>query len=250
MNKIFDAIKCSNCHKVMESPVILPCQHSMCKIHTLEAQGPVICYTCGNDYPLPSSNRGFPVSEALNIIAQVADIGTLDFGPVHKEAKNACVRFEKILDTIENVLSDPSNFTHEAISSLAYVVQLKGEEMKLKIDENMERIFRKLNDFSEKCKMIVINERDFTANSENIRIEKATGRVELKKWFASLNEIKLDEKEWKRIKSESEKLIRVMEIKLTKFKAEFLLQNRFGDYQAEIEQIFGEFSLDPAFNFE
>jgi hypothetical protein len=138
-----------------KSPIILPCGHSICKSHSNNAKGHVICNSCGIEHPLPSKTAskqgGFPLNEALARITQV-EIGSLDFGETHKEAMKSCAQLEKLLDSIESVLKEPTNFTNEAIGSLECVVQLKGEEMKMKIDEQMNQMFVKLNEYKNECK--------------------------------------------------------------------------------------------------
>jgi hypothetical protein len=145
MNKLSNAIKCVNCRQALNSPVLLPCGCSLCKKHTIDVKGPITCYSCEIDHPVPP-NGGFPHNKALDDIID-AQICNLDFGKEHQEAKHSCENLDELLSKIEELINDPSNFTYEAIGCLKSVVQLKGEEMKMKIDEKMTNFISKLDEY-------------------------------------------------------------------------------------------------------
>jgi hypothetical protein len=124
-------------------------------------------------------------------------------------------------------------------------VQLKGEEAIFRINENMNRVISKLDEYKIECKN-GLKEPEYVGRVEILRLEKETGRRELEKWMTKLNEIKKkNDEEWKRIKNESEKAIEDFEIKLAEFKLD-LFSEGFLNFRDEIEKDFGKF--DP--NFE
>lgn len=247
MNILSNAVKCVNCKKVLESPVLLPCSHSICRKHTLDAKGSsIFCNKCGNEHTIPQIS-GFPHNEALADIIS-AQIATLDLGLGHNEAKQSCATLDELLTKIEQILQDPFNFTYEAINYLKNVVQLKGEEMKFKIDEKMNGLIGKLEDYKQECKK-GLSTAEYVEKSEALGRDKDVARDELEKWEDILNEIKVNEQEWRRIKSESEKAIVIFETKLVEFKVD-LFPKRFQELRDEIEKEFGKFKLSPEFNFE
>lgn len=66
----------------------------------------------------------------------------------------------------------------------------------------MNRIFAKLDEYKEERKKS-LKESEFLSKSEEFVLEKEASRSELNKWMAILNQIKFNENEWKRIRSES-----------------------------------------------
>lgn len=104
--------------------------------------------------------------------------------------------------------------------------------MKMEIDEKMNRILTKLDEFKEERKKC------------------EASRQELEKLLATLNNIRINENDWNRIRSESEKKIEGLEVKFTKFKRNLSLQKRFGEYCDEIVKDFGVFKLDSAFDLK
>jgi hypothetical protein len=163
------------------------------------------------------------------------------------EAKKSCENFDDLLTKIELILQDPYNFTYELINNLKNEVQLKGEEAIFKINENMNRVISKLDDYNIECKN-GLKETGYVGRAEILRLDKETGRRELKKWMETLDEIKTkNDEEWKQIKSESQKANEDFEIKLAEFKID-LFSTRFLKFQHEIEKDFGEFEFNS--NFE
>jgi hypothetical protein len=247
MNNISKAINCVNCNEVLVSPIFLPCGCSICEKHTIDVYGPIRCCSCQIDHPLPPSGN-FPPNKALSSIL-VTQIGTKNFGQKHANAKQSCSRLDELLASIEVILNDPYNFTYEAIRSLMNVVQLKGEEMKLEIDKQIDQILGKLEEYNENCKMN-LKTTDYLTRSEEIRLEKEDARKLLDKWENILNDdAKLDQIEWTRVDIESKKAIEWFECTLDLFKSDLLLQ-QFCKFHHEIEEYFGKFEIEPIFKFQ
>jgi hypothetical protein len=247
MNKLSNALKCVNCRKALETPVLLPCYHSICQKHSTGLNGlPIFCSKCENDKPIPS-NWSFPRNEALADIIE-AQIGALNFGKEHNDATQSCHKLDELLTKIEHIIQDPANFTYEAINCLKNVVQLRGEEMKLKIDEQMNELILKLEECKEVCKK-ALNTCEHTVRSDKLESEKEAARRQLEKWTATLNEIKINEEEWKRIIGESKIALESFELKLVQFKID-LLPKQFDELRDEIKKIFGNFEIELEFNLE
>jgi hypothetical protein len=251
MNKVSNAIRCVNCRNVMDSPVFLPCGCSICEKHTRDAsinkETSLLCCKCEIEHEVPTNGRSFPPNAALAEIID-AQLGNLTFGHEHNDAKESCARLDELLTTIECILKDPNNFNYEAIEYLKSVAQLKADESKMRIDDNLTHLITKLDEFKANCKSN-LGSSEYLTKADEFWREKEASRLELDKWLVTLNELKLNEPEWKRIKSESEKAIERFEIELAKFKSESLLQKRFEAYRADVENNFGTFELDPRFKF-
>jgi hypothetical protein len=112
----------------------------------------------------------------------------------------------------------------------------------------MRRLICELDKYNQECKTN-LSTKDYLTKSEKIRAEKEEARKELEKWMATLNELKINEKEWTRINIESEQAIQRFGAELDLFKNNLLLK-RFGKYRDEIEQNFGEFEIDPLYNLK
>ena len=169
MDIILNAIKCAICHEILESPLFLPCADTICKNVPNQANDVIRCEKCGVEHPIPTN--GFPPIPSLEAIIK-SEIGHLDFGKLHNEAKKSCDSIENTLKEVELLLKDPYVFSHEKISELKNSVQLKGEELKLRIDQEMKKHIDKLDEYETQSK-------DYLSSNE-FRVESQKLENELK----------------------------------------------------------------------
>jgi hypothetical protein len=248
MNKIHDAIKCVNCREVLDSAVLLPCGCSICLKHTQtdlnETTRTILCCNCEIDHSLSFTHGPFRSNTALTqiISAEIANIEEL-FSQDLKNAKHSCSRLEQYLAEIDHVLTDPFNFTYEAIEHLKSVAQLRVEEKQMSIDEEA---FVKLDEFKASCKSY-FKSSEYSAKSRGFERKIEAARQGIKNSMFTLNELKRNELEWMRIKRESEEVIERFKIELKTFKRDSLLQKRFATYRFEIEKILGKIEIEPRF---
>ena len=150
MESILNAIKCAICHEILESPVFLPCSCNICKKHVSDHSMDLIrCEICGVEHRIPTN--GFHPNKSLQMIIKT-EIANLDFGSVHKEAKKSCELIENALKEFELLIKDPFFYTYERISELKNTIQLKGEELKLIIDQEMKRLIDRLEEYERQSK--------------------------------------------------------------------------------------------------
>ena len=184
MNSILNAIKCANCHEILKSPVILPCSCNICNKHVSNQDINVIrCDKCGVEHQIPTN--GFQSNNALQVIIK-AEIANLDFGNVHKEAKKSCESFEEALKHFEVLLKDPHFYTYERINVLKNTVQLKGDELKLRIDQEMKKLFDRLDEYERQSKEY-LSSNEFKEESKKLENELKKAQSDLDSWFESLN---------------------------------------------------------------
>ena len=184
MNKILNALKCAICRDILESPVILPCFDTICKKHVSKQINEVIrCEQCGVEHQIPAN--GFHPNNALQEIID-AEIANLELGSVHKEAKKSCESLEKALEEFEVLLKDPYFYPHERISELKNSVQLKGEELKLIIDEETKKFIERLEEYERQSKEF-LSSKEFIVESNKFDNELKIAQSNLHSWLESLN---------------------------------------------------------------
>ena len=186
MDIILNAIKCSICHEILESPVVLPCNETICKKHVSNQLNDNFfrCDKCGVEHQIPTN--GFPPNIALQNIIEVGIAG-LDFGNVHNEAKKSCESFEKLLQEVEVLLKDPYIIAHERISELKNSVQLKGNELKLIVDEEIKKLIDRLDEY-ERQSNEYLSTNEFKVESEKLENQVKSAQSNLNSWLACLKE--------------------------------------------------------------
>ena len=184
MNRILNAIKCSICNEIISGPVILPCNDIVCNIHISNRIGDFIrCEKCGVEHRIPSN--GFQPVFALQEIIE-AEIANIDLGSAHKEAKKSYESVEDSIEKFEMLLKDPYVYIYERINELKNNVQLKGEELKLRIYTELKKFFDRLKEYESQFKDY-ISSNEFKEESQKLDSELKLARSNLDSWFESLN---------------------------------------------------------------
>lgn len=217
MNKILAAIKCPNCSKVLSTPILLPCGHSLCQEHVKQKDKYLVCRECGKSH----DNQGFLVNKPLMDII-TAHIESIDFGFVHQEAKNSCDRLDETLRKAESILNDLGYFVHETIAELKQQVNLKREEYKLSIDEAAQRVIDELEEFEKQC-ILNLDETDFVTRRDEFKQIKDNARENLANWYAFLNELRYNEKKCNQTNEDSSLCFENFYKKLESFKKAVLM---------------------------
>jgi hypothetical protein len=222
MDKIKKAIECAICKNVMNSPVLWPCGHSICKRHTdeiIDIDELITCNKCGRDHP----KQDFLPNENLAIIIEAQIANLLDLGPKHKTAKDTCDKLDSVIGQIEQLLNCPYYFTHAEINELQRQAQLKREELKIRIDKEFDKFYNKLEEYKASCQSH-LSTNEYKIEAKKISDEVRNDRAKLNEWFSVLNEIKMtNEPIWIRIKNESDNSVESLETKMEEFKKNELL---------------------------
>ena len=185
MDRILKLVKCAICHEILKSPVNLPCNDTVCKEHVTSQtkDGIFRCDKCGVEHRIPAN--GFQSVPFLEELIKTG-IANFDYGTVHNKAKKSCESFEELLKEIEVLLKDPFVHPHEKISELKNSVQLKGEELKLIIDQEMKNFIDRLDEYERHSKEY-LSSNEYKAESEKLESELKSAYSNLNSWLASLN---------------------------------------------------------------
>ena len=229
MEKLKKAIKCAECNEILESPVLLPCSHSMCNKHIKDCNSVSIkCGICGVDHKIPPK-VGFPKNQALEEIIG-AKIGSLDFGKNYSHAKEQCDQLESLLNSIDRLESDPTSYAREEIHNLRNRVNLKSEELKLAIEKKTQELLDLLKEAEKNCTGI---KKEKGKNNSNIDSLRKKAQSDLETWRNELNEMKFDLSRWSEITTKCKKAMRELEAEIKCYKTDLLGEDRV--YRSKIE---------------
>lgn len=181
MSKILNAIKCSNCQHILNSPLILPCNHSICKKHLSESDESICCGKCEKEHPIPKN--GFQPNEALAEVVE-SEISRLRCLEEADEA-NERIECEAMLREIENSLKNPASFIQDQINELRNEVKSKGAEHKLKLDQGMKIILAKLDKYEDQCKS-EFSIHKYSTEAQYLKDELKLVQEEISSWVRAL----------------------------------------------------------------
>lgn len=243
MDKVLNALKCSNCRSILTSPVTLPCGHTICQSHTRVSDENIICSECESSH----ANKNFAVNQALANMIE-AQLSSFDFGPKYKECVQSVENVREQLRKNELAVNDSDYFIHESIDKLRNKVVLKSEQLKTRIDEITQELLDDLDMFERECKEEKrhhgIKQNSFV---DEFKRQNDAAMESCEKWSNELNELRFDDHKWTTIKEESEKELGALRGKLGQFERE-LLANNESDKKKYLVDLFETVNLDSSFN--
>ena len=197
MELLEESIKCMKCNKVLEKPVLLPCGHSMCKLHEEEVEGltTIGCNICQVDHNLISG--GFPRVIALEKLIE-KQIEHLHLGDEYNSTFKQYKDFSDLLDRFEKLRKDPEVRIHEEIGDMKAKIDLHREELKSQIDREALMYIDILDQYEQNCKLNAVE----IKSDKDIETKLAAWKEEMKQWRQNLNTFKKDTKLWQRVSDE------------------------------------------------
>ena len=150
MNDILKALECSTCQQILNVPVLLPCTHSICKVHVDEAQtetDTIWCLKCDLKHQIPI-DVGFTRIEALQHIISTQIVQS-PLAAELKETLSNCHKLNEYATNMENLIHNPLNLVHDELQETKNLVLLSAEEIKLKIDNEATAILNKIESYKD-----------------------------------------------------------------------------------------------------
>jgi hypothetical protein len=231
MDVFFNSIKCIDCKHVLNSPVLLPCGHSICQDHVTShggSRGEYHCLECDTIHAIPSG--GFIRNMALQSMLN-ANIQRVKFSQEYESAFASCKSFEKILADFKLYQTDPFYYINNTIGELKMETDLLREECKLKIDQKADEIIKELEKYEQTCAQHV--------NLKGHQLTKTTGELvqqmddRLDKWKQCLATFDSDEDKWAKMKLECESQMAQLQVKLVEYKDSLLL-GKFDEHRLKV----------------
>jgi hypothetical protein len=221
MEDIKNLLKCEICQETFSgTPILLSCCNAtVCCTHvepasnakkrkTYECELCLVSHDMGN-------NKKFAPNKTIESLIKL-ELDKFSFGEKHKIANTECESLSLSLRKLQDSAKDPKNHIFGYISKIKRKVDLRREEVKLKIDKLSNDMITELDTFQEEC----------YDNLNNVKMKESLKTCEqlvkdsqdaLDKWNQSLRRLVIDEPKWEEIREEAKKL----DIKLRDAKREF-----------------------------
>lgn len=226
MELIEETIKCSKCSNILKKPVVLPCGHSMCKIHEEEHQSLklVECSLCYSSHEIPES--GFIPNKSFEVLLEK----NVEYVYLRKEHRAALSKFEQFADFYEHfktLRNYPELDIHKTLGELRLHIESRRNELKSKIDSHAAEFAARLDDYEAECKAR-LDRIDLHAVDERLRAWENDLRV----WRSQLASFQRDASMWKRICHESSVRFDEMTAHFNAFKKDIYL-NQLDEYKTK-----------------
>ena len=226
MNKINDLIKCTKCKEILKMPVLMPCGNSICSHHIKDKENKnkrLECLICQKNHNIPVN--GFPRNLALESLLET-NFYKIDLGEEYKSAIDKCSLFDDLLKRFNKIKNDPERGIYKEISDLKNEVDLRREEMKLKIDKESLEMIEKLDEFEKECKLKAVSLKSDSKLNEKFE----SWQNSLKQWQQSLDTFERNKDIWHRVLNESTSVLKDLHLEFLNFKREIFL-NRLIEFK-------------------
>lgn len=196
IDKVKSMLDCGLCNKLLVSPVALSCGSIVCKTHIDEmvknkTEDTFDCVACQNDHLVPK--EGFVVSKQIENLLNL-QLYTLKAGPEYDECKKVIEEAKANYDKIETLQKNSECYIYEYFEDIKRQVDLRREDLKLKIDSKSDEIIRYIEKF--RLDHIKVSKK---VNKITANIEKS--KTELDLYITQFDTFEINDKKFEKIKN-------------------------------------------------
>ena len=227
----FEALfNCQFCLKLLVKPITLPCGVSICKSHLDELINDV-CKFCKQKH----AEGPYQVNQKLNEMLELR-VNSIKLSPKFVACKESINKAQQFVDKIDLVSKDSENFIYEYFEGIKRKVDVRREELKLKIDNHSNEIISKIDHTRQDCIKMAKEINKITKDIENYK-------TDLNKLTQRFDSFEFNDEKYDDILSRVNTLQPKFEDILEEYKYS-LLDNKDYEFQVEnmsMEDVFGSF---------
>jgi hypothetical protein len=172
-------ITCKWCHSILDEPILLPCNETVCGKHTSKIRNSK-CRFCDTVHVLNESEN-CPPNKVIQDLFKLR-IKELDFGPNHKKASERITELNNFLNDYDNLKKDPNEYISAHYSKKRNNIDLAREKLIFKINQISESLISETNLQEKECKanLSKCNLSSFSNDLTNIKAEISKWEQEVK----------------------------------------------------------------------
>ena len=155
IDQVKNLLDCEQCNHLLVDPVALPCGYSVCKKHLdelMEASpkesNTFLCKLCDDEHYIPK--KGFAINKRFQNALGIK-LNTLKLNPVYEECKTEINDARINIQKLEILEKNPENLISEYFEELKRHVELRRDELKLKLDNCSDQIIESIESAKENC---------------------------------------------------------------------------------------------------
>ena len=153
IDQVKNLFDCEQCNQLLVDPITLPCGYSVCKRHLDELlvnapkeMNKFECELCEKNHCFPED--GFAINRRIQNGLDIK-LNSLKLNSVYEECKKKINEAKYQIQKIEILEKDPENYVFEYFEELKRQVDLRREELKLRLDECSDQIIESIESTKE-----------------------------------------------------------------------------------------------------
>ena len=153
IDQVKNLFDCEQCNQLLVDPITLPCGYSVCKRHLDELlvnapkeMNKFECELCEKKHFFPED--GFAINRRIQNGLDIK-LNSLKLNSVYEECKKKINEAKYQIQKIEILEKDPENYVFEYFEELKRQVDLRREELKLRLDECSDQIIESIESTKE-----------------------------------------------------------------------------------------------------
>ena len=240
IDQVKNLFDCEQCNQLLVDPITLPCGYSVCKRHLDELlvnapkeMNKFECELCKEKHCIPE--KGFAINRRIQNGLDIK-LNSLKLNSVYEECKKKINEAKYQIQKIEILEKDPENYVFEYFEELKRQVDLRREELKLRLDECSDQIIESIESTKE-------NYIKLSKESKRLSTKIEESKEELTKLIDRFDTFEIDEKKFEEIRQSLRILNGGLTRKLSEYKDSIIggKENTFEFKDVDINVLFGSF---------
>lgn len=228
------SIECPICDRNYESPVFLPCGHSVCKKHEPLNDDKLKCPTCKKEHLVPYD--GFP----RNLLAEafLVKLEKIDHGSKHKEVVDSIQKLKTLLNELKQLEKHPEDEISAVVGELRNKIDLRREEEKKRIDDGALALVDEFDEYEKVCRAALdANKTDLLTNETKMLIMSLD--KDLYTWEKELRTFERNFDKWKEIHEEAKSKYKLLAKEKEQVKQK-IFSTKLGELELKQKKFCGE----------
>lgn len=236
IDQIQSLFDCKQCSQVLNNPITLPCGVTICEKHLQEVIGSK-CTFCKNHHVIP--NGGFQINELVKQMLSI-ELNKLKLSPKFEACKQIIDETVNTAKKIDAIKKDPHNHIYQYFEDIKRQVDLRREDLKVKIDLYSDQLIGYIAKTQEALKATATEVSDISK-----RVEGAN--AELDALIKRFDSFEINDDKYDRIFLQTKEIKPKFDSVLEEYQNQLIANTvyRFKFDDIPIESFFGTFATYP-----
>ena len=241
IDQVKGLLDCEQCLQLLVNPITIPCGYSVCKKHLDELlensmeENKFQCVLCQRQHVVPI--EGFVINRRLQDALEI-ELNKFKPSQLYENCKRELNDAKDNVAKIEALNKDPETYIYDYFEEIKRLVDLRREEIKLRVDSCSDEMIRSIENSKENCVRLA-------KEGRRLKMDINKQKKVLDELLERFDRFDIDEKEFKEIKESVVLLNRSITFKIEELKCS-VVGNKVYSFEIkdiDIENNFGSLKV-------